>query len=550
MKKFLIASVLSFGCMSQGMADEASAPVVAGGMEFIDMGTSVMWATKPLGITESSPYGSLYLCGAPEAYSTPSGLPSSGAELTEWGGDPKYDASTVACGHNVHTPSKAEFEELMKVCTVEYKYDYSKMRYVVTITSKETGNVLQATGAGYISFGNDHGSSGELYFYSSTIKGVDDYNVQGYCFSPQKAVLQGIENAMLLQSYAASNAYQILPVYDPNRDVKIEKIKLSAVTMTLGIGEGSQLGATVEPENATNKKVEWTTSDESVATVDADGLVEAVGQGSCEIVATAADGSGIRATCAISVMAPTPDMEFVDLGLSVLWGKYDLGASSVSEKGVYYAWGTLDNADNYLGATAEAYNMRPDGPCTGVLRDPDDPTKPYDVATELLGGDWRTPTKAEWQELVDNTTVTRETVDGVTSACFTSKINGNAVFMGGFGYIRETSEQPQMSTSVIRQTSDAPNDLIYDTKYVVFPAVRDMARYCYWLVPIRPVCSNPLAAVGSIAVDKKSDGLFDVYDVSGRFAGGRLTYSEARERLPKGVYVFVGSDGHHYKVAF
>ncbi|MDE6153401.1 MAG: hypothetical protein K2G21_04560 [Muribaculaceae bacterium] len=73
------------------------------------------------------------------------------------------------------------------------------------------------------------------------------------------------------------------------------------------------------------------------------------------------------------------DMEFVDMGLSLLWGKYDIGATSDEETGIYYAWGTVDNAGDYLSAVAGEYKMIPDGPCTAVQRDPADATKPYDI---------------------------------------------------------------------------------------------------------------------------------------------------------------------------
>ena len=59
--------------------------------------------------------------------------------------------------------------------------------------------------------------------------------------------------------------------------------------------------ATVLPENATIKMVEWSSSNEKVATVDDEGLVTAVGQGEATITAKAIDGSGVTGSLTIKV---------------------------------------------------------------------------------------------------------------------------------------------------------------------------------------------------------------------------------------------------------
>lgn len=548
MKKLFIPLALALGCFGQGMAEGAVSATVIGDMEFVDMGTSVLWATEPLGVTEITPYGSLYLFGAPKAYPENSYFSIWGMDIEEWGGNVKCDAATATLGSGVLTPSKAMFEELMAICSSTYQYDYAIKRYVLTLTSTVTDKTIRIVGAGYISFGNDHSDAGDVYLYSST--GVADNTISGYCLSGKAASSLGAEKAVMLQNYAGNNAYQILPVFDESRVVKAQSVTLNTSLLTMGVGDKSQLVATVEPAETSNHAVTWSTSDPTVAVVSPEGEVEAVGIGECYVTATTADGSDISATCAITVVDSSPSMEFVDMGLSLLWGKYDIGATSDEETGIYYAWGTVDNAGDYLSAVAGEYKMIPDGPCTAVQRDPADPTKPYDIATELLGGKWHTPNKNEWKELIDNTTVTRENINGVNTACFTSKINGNKIYMRATGYIRETNAKPLMSTSVIRQTSDAPSDYIYDTKYVIFPAVNDLARYCYWLVPVRPVCGEPLAAVDEVIVDIDTDIEYDIYDISGRFIIGGITYSDSQNRLTSGIYIFVSPQGHHHKVIF
>ena len=84
-------------------------------------------------------------------------------------------------------------------------------------------------------------------------------------------------------------------------------ITLTADSATLtGSGETVQLTATVAPDNAVNKNVIWTSSDPNVATVDANGKVAAVGNGTCTITATTEDGS-FTAICTIKVEIPDSD---------------------------------------------------------------------------------------------------------------------------------------------------------------------------------------------------------------------------------------------------
>ena len=74
-------------------------------------------------------------------------------------------------------------------------------------------------------------------------------------------------------------------------------------------GETVQLNATVYPDNATDKSLTWTSSNESVATVDVDGIVTAVGDGNAIITATANDGSNRSASCTVIVPIKNPVLD-------------------------------------------------------------------------------------------------------------------------------------------------------------------------------------------------------------------------------------------------
>lgn len=83
--------------------------------------------------------------------------------------------------------------------------------------------------------------------------------------------------------------------------ILVTSIALSQSSATLTEGETLTLSATVAPDNATDKGITWTSSNDRVATVDANGKVTAVAEGSAIITATAKDGSGVSASCTLTV---------------------------------------------------------------------------------------------------------------------------------------------------------------------------------------------------------------------------------------------------------
>ena len=79
-------------------------------------------------------------------------------------------------------------------------------------------------------------------------------------------------------------------------------ISLNKTSATLKVNETVTLSATVTPTSATNRKVSWKSSDESVATVSSTGVVTAKSIGNANITATTTDGTNISATCKVSVV--------------------------------------------------------------------------------------------------------------------------------------------------------------------------------------------------------------------------------------------------------
>ena len=114
-----------------------------------------------------------------------------------------------------------------------------------------------------------------------------------------------------------------------------------------------------------------------------------------------------------------------DLGLSVDWACYNVGAAKEYDYGKYFAWGEKSAKKEY---SAKTYKLPSK---SNIAGDTD-----YDVATtwnNKQNKGWRMPTKDEIQELIDNCDMEWVTVHGKKGMKFTSKINGKSIFLPAAG---------------------------------------------------------------------------------------------------------------------
>lgn len=138
---------------------------------------------------------------------------------------------------------------------------------------------------------------------------------------------------------------------------------------------------------------------------------------------------------------PTNGHDYVDLGLpsGTLWATMNVGANSSVEYGNYYAWGEIETKNKY---TWNTYKFGANSSNPTKYNDSDGLTElelEDDAARVNWGGNWRTPTSTQLQELINNCTWTLGTVSGITG--YTVSNNGNSIFLPASGYFYDTSAQ-------------------------------------------------------------------------------------------------------------
>lgn len=139
--------------------------------------------------------------------------------------------------------------------------------------------------------------------------------------------------------------------------------------------------------------------------------------------------------------------DYVDLGLpsGTLWATCNVGANIPEGYGYYFAWGETQPKTIYSWSTYKYCNGDVGEQLTKYCNDvkygyngftdnlitllPED-----DAATANWGSDWCTPTQEQWDELLMNTTNEWTTQNDVKGRLFTSKKNGQTLFLPAAGY--------------------------------------------------------------------------------------------------------------------
>ncbi|MBO7437543.1 MAG: Ig-like domain-containing protein [Bacteroidaceae bacterium] len=477
--------------------------------ESVDIGLSVKWATFNLGAFQPEMTGDFYSWGEAEPYYE-AGNALSTSPVWKEGKDAGYtwssyfdtddkgktfnkysaesgrkvldladDAANLAWGGKWRIPTSAEFQELIDNCSWSYEELNGVKGY--RITSKEEGyenNSIFMPIAGY--------RSGKALY--------DDEDNEGYYWSSSIDVAASSVSVMCLTDKEMYNIgkiygflYRPVEMYD---DSEIQGLIISETKYELGIGNTLALNVQGDLDGnaiSLSGTAVWSSSDDSVATV-VDGVVKAVGAGVATITASY---NGQEVYCSITVFDQYDvETEYVDLGLSVNWATFNLGANKPEMKGEYFAWGETSPKSVY---TQDTYKFNSDslrkyGDDGKYILDSED-----DAAQVLWGGSWRMPTADEFQELIDNCSWTLTELDGVNGYLVTSKITGysdKSIFLPITGSIRGNTEYNDEGYYWASTMNPDDETSIADYLYLDNQSYSVWRYYRYQGRTIRPVSPN------------------------------------------------------------
>lgn len=454
---------------------------VENGHEYVDLGLSVKWATCNIGASSPEDKGDEFAWGettTKQKYSSNTykfyrnkdeviwGIKALGLtkyNVTDWVDktdnkrvlDKEDDAAYVNWGNNWHTPTIEEFNELIDKCSWQpttingiqgYKitskvkgYTNNSIFLPSTITLDELEAFLQEEVIEVSQTDRDFILSGGTYWTSSI-------NTEEYPDGAWQLIMDNTEYEM--QSDYRFHGNCIRPVLNK----KISKVS-------------SSTSNNIEALN--NQKP--STEDKVAKIVDSH--------------------------------------EYVDLGLSVKWATCNVGASRPEDFGDYYAWGEIRKKIKY---TWDNYSFRKSGKTEndvvfnkyntiekyGIIDNKTTLELKDDVAQVLWGGNWKIPTRTEFEELYDSNKCewTWVEMNGVEGYRITSKIDGyigNYIFLPAAGMNQKSKSASLGHYWTATLDYEAPinaNKLTFGKVYTSFGNIFPDEGYRLNGYSVRPVC--------------------------------------------------------------
>ena len=302
------------------------------------------------------------------------------------------------------------------------------------------------------------------------------------------------------------------------KTIAVSGVSLDKTSLSMIVGDTQLLTASVTPENATDKSVVWSSSNTNVATVSSSGLVTAKMVGAAVITVSTKDGAK-TATCSISVGYAIPVA--IDLGLSVKWASFNIGAAKPEDTGYYYPWGETEpvafNYGEFFFYTLDSYKWYNSSDRTLTKYCPianyghngytDNKTildQNDDAAYVNLGTTWRMPTNEEFAQLKNKCTWRWTSANGVSGYSVTGP-NGNSIFLpaAGFGTMMEFRNG---GTQGYYWSSSLRTDYPYYAYSFSFgsSSYDNESRDRSSILPIRPVTGAPLISVTGVSLNKTS----------------------------------------------
>lgn len=429
--------------------------------EYVDLGLSVCWATCNIGASSPYTHGDLYSWGEISTKSSYNGwyaykwCKGSVKTLSKYNSNSLYgndgftdnktvlepydDVATVQWGDGWRIPTRDECDELMSNCIWEWVDLGDIEGYIVTscVPGYTDRSIFLSASGGDWGGGARRTMHQGFYWLAD----VGDIQAQSNNFNFTKDYY----------GFGAGDRYIGMSVRAVRNSPRAEGVSLTLSRTALCIEEGGtdSLTATVKQDNKQiQSEVVYSSSNNSVATVNGLGCVSAIAPGTCVIKA---ESGKAFAECTVHVTSVQSKPQMVDLGLSVKWASFNLGADNPEDVGYYIAWGETESKtiyDNYTykfitGTNFNLVYKYCDNSAWGIpdykmILETED-----DAATAIWGSGWRIPSRAEMDELIKKCTWTWTEINGMSGYIVASKVegyNGNYIFLPAAGCCYEENQ--------------------------------------------------------------------------------------------------------------
>jgi uncharacterized protein YjdB/sucrose-6-phosphate hydrolase SacC (GH32 family) len=342
----------------------------------------------------------------------------------------------------------------------------------------------------------------------------------------------------------------IIPV--SSGGIPVTSVSLNKSTTSIFVGSTETLVATVNPSNATNKNVTWSSSNTAVATVSATGLVTGIAQGSATITVTTQDGAK-TATCSVTITQQYLVLDFESGNLSG-WTIFSGNAFSAldvcqdinwswggpfNQQGSWHLWGFKDGGDAQTGELRSAsFKLSGNAQVTAMVGGGNDINNLYIALCRTSDN-----LVISKQTGANDEAYTTKTLNGtgyVGTQCYIKVVDNST---GGFGHVNIDNVRIPISTG--------PGARFATSEAVVNPEEPNLSGETVSVFP------NP--AHNEFTVDLTGfigKTSIRMADLSGKEimsdiadGGGRHSISVADKNIRPGIFILKISDKHKMVVA-
>lgn len=428
--------ILQYNDVEYIMFQKGGAPL-PGNHECVDLGLSVKWATCNVGANIPEEYGDFFAWGeiSPKNSYTEDNSKTYNKPMGDIAGNPDYDAATANWGTGWRLPTYSEMQELVDECTWKWEVVNNVNGY--RVTGPNGNSIFLPANGNFDNWDiNDREESG-YYWTSTPYEGYNRYSFDldfdcGYYHTYWYH--RNIGHAVRPVTDGTS---QLVPTATTGDVIEVDKTSAKVSVSFKHVPAGALCGVQYLESSASLEDAATVQCYSETTKVKLENLKAGTDykyRAYINVNGEFTYGGFMEFTTESDEVAPSLE-QCVDLGLSVKWASYNVGATKPEECGDFFAWGEISTKDDYTESNCDTYGKQ----FFEIAGDPE-----YDAATAIWGSEWRMPTYNEVKELMDECTWTWTEYNGVKGQLVTGP-NGNSIFLPVTGY-RHGTERYSMSS--------------------------------------------------------------------------------------------------------
>lgn len=407
---------------------ELDSIVAFGGYEdnvnFVDLGLSVMWASRNLGAEKPEDSGDYFAWGeiSPKSSYTKENSETAGKSILGISSDEKFDAARSYWGESARIPTLEEYDELCNKCEWQWTTINGVNGQLIT---GPNGNKIFIPAAG-IRRGtslDDVGVNGN--YWTANPYESDNYNAYNHIFNSSGfwGSIRPRGNGLPIRP--VSGVIQCIPYTGDT--IKVDEFAAQLLVSFAYVPSKGIIGGVECTSATTGKKKEQRidVKEDGDYVLNIEGLERGTKYRYRSFVIV--NDKYIYGKAEEFITKNTEDNltkgEWIDLGLSVKWASHNIGAPKPEDYGDYYAWGEIYPKQMYDEDNCETLGKT----IADISGDSD-----YDAASANWGGASRMPTEAEMKELCEKCTWEWTPRNGVNGMLITGP-NGNTIFLPASG---------------------------------------------------------------------------------------------------------------------